>query len=125
MALVPKGKISKHFSWDEFVREWVTDLPIGILDNLKRLALRLEAVRERLGNKPITITSGYRDPAHNARVGGKRNSTHLLGMAADIQHATMTPKQVQKALADWPGGMGYGNSFTHLDIRARKARWYY
>jgi len=52
--------------------------------NLQRLALTLEAVRSLLGDKPITVLSGFRAPAVNKAVGGADKSAHLQGLAADI-----------------------------------------
>lgn len=49
----------------------------ALIDNL------LDPVR-RLYGKPITVNSGYRSPALNRMVGGKPNSQHLRGQAADI-----------------------------------------
>lgn len=43
----------------------------------------LQPLRDKFG--PVTVTSGYRSPAVNRRVGGKSNSQHLEGKAADIQ----------------------------------------
>lgn len=42
----------------------------------------LEQVREVVG--PCAITSGYRCPPLNERVGGAQASRHLVGLAADI-----------------------------------------
>ena len=33
---------------------------------------------------PFIVTSGYRTPEHNKKVGGIENSAHLKGLAADI-----------------------------------------
>ena len=43
----------------------------------------LDPIREKFG-KPITITSGYRCDKLNKLVGGKPNSQHLKGQAADL-----------------------------------------
>ena len=40
-----------------------------------------------LAGVPFRINSGYRTKEHNKRVGGKANSAHLAGCAADI-HCT-------------------------------------
>ena len=48
-----------------------------------QLVRRLEAVREQWG-KPMIISSGYRCPPHNARVGGAARSLHMEGRAADV-----------------------------------------
>jgi len=44
----------------------------------------LDPVRALYG-KPITVTSGYRSPAVNAKAGGAAASSHMTGEAADIQ----------------------------------------
>ena len=43
----------------------------------------LNPARRRLG-KAIHVTSGYRCPALNKKVGGVSNSQHMTGMAADL-----------------------------------------
>lgn len=93
-----------------------------ILENLFRLANRLQVIRDLLG-KPIIISSGYRSPSHNQAVGGKPHSFHLSGMAADIIIPGMPARAVQKFLESWSGGMGCYEHFTHLDIRPVRARW--
>jgi zinc D-Ala-D-Ala carboxypeptidase len=35
--------------------------------------------------QPFIITSGLRDPAHNAEAGGVSNSTHCKGLAVDLR----------------------------------------
>lgn len=48
---------------------------------------KLEAMRDRAGF-PFRIRSGFRTKAHNKAVGGKPNSAHTKGLAADIAYAT-------------------------------------
>ena len=45
--------------------------------------IHLIYVREHFGGRPVRITSGYRCPEHNARVGGSTSSQHLYGRAVD------------------------------------------
>ena len=47
------------------------------------LVKTLQDLRNKYG-KPITITSGYRCPSHNKKVGGTTNSKHTQGLAADF-----------------------------------------
>lgn len=49
----------------------------------------LDPIREKFG-KPITVTSGYRCDKLNRLVGGKPNSQHLKGQAADLVGDTNT-----------------------------------
>lgn len=44
----------------------------------------LEGVRSICGDHAVTITSGYRCPELNAKVGGAVDSAHLYGCAADL-----------------------------------------
>lgn len=53
----------------------------------------LQPIREALG-KPMIITSGYRNAQVNKLVGGKANSQHLKGQAADFVVQGMTPEQI-------------------------------
>ncbi|WP_448826708.1 D-Ala-D-Ala carboxypeptidase family metallohydrolase [Capnocytophaga bilenii] len=62
------------------------------MPNVKALAQQLEVLRAALGNKPIIITSGYRTPAHNKKVGGADNSQHLTASAADIVVKGVPPR---------------------------------
>lgn len=52
--------------------------------NLTQLCQKvLQPLREHF-NTPIRVTSGYRCPLLNEKVGGVANSQHMLGEAADI-----------------------------------------
>ena len=91
-------KLSPHFSLAELVssqvatRKGIDNAPApAIVANLTRLAALLEQVRALVG-APIAISSGYRSPALNKAVSGAANSAHVLGLAADISTAKLTPK---------------------------------
>ena len=87
------------------------------------LVRKLQQLRDRIG-KPISITSGYRCPAHNRAVGGATQSQHLTGKAADITVKGMAPAVVaDHAEAVGFGGIGRYATFTHVDTRSEKARW--
>lgn len=51
--------------------------------NAIRLLHAINLLREELGT-PMLITSGYRSPAHNKRIGGAPNSNHTKCLAIDI-----------------------------------------
>jgi zinc D-Ala-D-Ala carboxypeptidase len=66
-------------------------------DELARLvdhAWLLERLRFDLGNKPIVITSGFRNEELNNAVGGVANSDHRLGYASDFKIAGLAPKEI-------------------------------
>lgn len=79
--------LTPHFSIDELTVTKTglpNDAPLAVAGNLLRLCqLVLEPARELAG--PLRITSAYRSPAVNARVGGASKSAHMDGRAADIQ----------------------------------------
>lgn len=88
-----------------------------------QLLNKLQQLRDLI-KKPIIITSGYRAPAYNKRVGGASGSQHLLGKAADIKVSGISQNQLAK-LAEQVGfnGIGIYKTFVHVDVRFRKARW--
>ena len=101
-----------------------------ITSNIIKIARELDKIRADFGDNPITVTSWYRDPVSNRRVGGVANSQHLLGWAVDIQIQGFEPKTVAAKLkGSWAGGLGDSSAFTHLDLRHlmgwSSARWDY
>jgi hypothetical protein len=100
-------KLSPHFYLSEFVesetaqRRGIDNNPSPTdLANLFKLAAMLEQVRSLLGNKVITVTSGYRGPALNKAVGGAATSDHQTGEAVDFKcHSFGTPLDVSRAIA--------------------------
>lgn len=86
-------------------------------DKLVQLAARL--------NTNLTITSAYRSPAYNERVGGSKNSMHVQGKAVDIVQTGYTIAERQRFIiaAHDLGlhGIGIYNTFTHLDIGPKRA----
>jgi len=78
----------------------------------------LENVRNYF-NKPVHITSACRCDEHNEKVGGKPNSQHKLGRAADIIVNGIEPDEVARFAESImkSGGVGRYSTFTHLDTR--------
>ena len=84
-------RVSKNFALSEMVKSAtaerlrVDNSPSSIhLVNLTHLAIHiLQPVRDQFG--VITINSGYRSPALNAKVGGSKTSQHCNGQAADFE----------------------------------------
>ena len=94
-----------------------------------QLVQYLQQIREHF-KAPITITSAYRCPTHNSRVGGAPGSRHSKGDAADIVVKGVAPREVAK-YAESIGIKGIGlyetsadGHFTHIDTRTSKRFWY-
>ena len=64
----------------------------------RELLVGLDDTRRAYG-APMTITSGYRCPERNERVGGARNSPHQFGRAADVSAETRDEQTALRALA--------------------------
>lgn len=83
-------QLSRHFRLSEFTRS-ATAMRYGIdnepdvesVEALQNLCIHvLEPLRKRFG--VIKVTSGYRCPELNNKIGGSPSSQHLRGEAADI-----------------------------------------
>lgn len=89
----------------------------GALGAMKRL--------ESSWGRPITVTSAYRSPEHNAKVGGAKHSQHMHGNAFDISTDGWTDadKQafVDQALAAGFNGIGVYPNSLHIDVGSRRA----
>ena len=96
------------------------------------LTVVLQCIREHFG-KPVTITSAYRTPAHNAKAGGAKFSQHLYGRAADIRVQDVSVEDVaayaeslmpdRGGVGRYPVKAGRVAGWVHVDTRADKARW--
>ena len=59
------------------------------LSNIDPNARRLFAALQSQWGSDLQLTSAYRSPGHNARVGGAKNSRHMRGDAFDIDTSGM------------------------------------
>jgi hypothetical protein len=120
-----------HRDWPEaeaYPREWVET-------RWRPLALMLDRIRDEWGSAIyVTPNGGYRSPAHNRRVDGKRRSQHLEGRAADIRPASGAPAALHAFILSMYqggrlpelGGLGKYPLFVHVDTRivgSRLAQW--
>lgn len=103
----------KHFVYEEFASP---DVPhsgqymdsdfLTMLDNARQIA-----------GIPFKINSGYRTIEHNEKVGGKPNSSHIVGKAVDISIQDSRERWIiLKALINAGfSRLGMGNTFIHVD----------
>lgn len=111
------GRMSSYFVLDE-----LRSKGNGRIKSHRELLRLADKVRERKG--PWTPVSAYRDPAHNARVGGATNSQHMYGKAFDVPESLgLTIAEAQEL-----GARGIGDCagvVLHIDVRDYEATWAY
>ena len=114
------GDLSRNFSRHEFACK----CGCGEAEVSPLLIEQLQRLRDYTG-EPVRITSGRRCEAHNAAVGGAKNSQHLLGLAADIRAEGWTAKDLLRVLRVLVRAnalyVGYAYVVTenvvHIDVR--------
>jgi len=90
-------RLSKNFTLDEFlVSQTATrhdiDMtpPDWVMDNLQRLVTGcMQPLRDETG--PIFISSGFRPPELNEKIGGSKTSAHMRGDATDFKVLNQSP----------------------------------
>ena len=117
---------TEHFK----VSEFACKCGCGKQDIDQRVINMAETIRLALG-VPVKINSGCRCPAHNAKVGGVKNSKHVLGKAADLSCSLGSAKMFETVkrlkdegkLPDLDYCIKY-KTFIHIDCGGkRKSLW--
>lgn len=132
------GQMTEHFNIKEFKCKANGEVLLNadFIDHVQRLEVF------RVWYKRVMIVnSGYRTPEYNASVGGATHSKHLLGIASDIAlpmsefSAYSKERQeeyLQHVKEKWTelcnadglgGGIGFYDTFVHLDSRKTAAFW--
>lgn len=89
----------------------------------ERLLDLLQEIRNHFAS-PITINSCYRTFAHNAKIGGKPDSRHCRGYAADIVVKGVSLDNLAAFLeTKHVGGIGRYATFIHADVWGVSRRW--
>lgn len=113
-------KVADHFTLGEFQCHNGADT----VKYDKQIVTALEAARLYFG-VPITVSSAYRTPNYNAKVGGAPGSYHTKGRAAD--HYCKLSFSLLAKFYEVYGlkGIGcyYDDHFVHIDSRAVKFYW--
>lgn len=124
-----------HFDWSEVDDVCYGGWPApasGTIDqvkaNLIQVMWRAEALRHRLGDHPLRVTSAYRSEACNTAVGGVEGSNHLTGKAMDLVSGdgSLTLCQIAQA-ARYVAvrellGPGYPDHDDHIHIGIQSTR---
>lgn len=122
----PEEYVSKDYQYKEFLcHNGHKGLKLD-----PQLVTLVQLIRDKI-DKPIGITSSYRTPAYNKKIGGAPKSQHKVGRAADLNASGIGVNRLHKiaiqALSELgiKGGVGkYTKSnFVHVDVRGYTARW--
>lgn len=106
------GNSSPHFAFAEF-----KSAGNGWIKVNRDLVRGLEAYRE-LVDRPVSVISGYRDPARNASIpGAAKNSQHLYGNAVDIEPLRPVPDLKRLNVFSGLGYQGSTGLVRHVDVR--------
>jgi peptidoglycan hydrolase-like protein with peptidoglycan-binding domain len=133
-ALESSDGSTLHFNFSEFTDRISGNFNGGKVsaaaakENARRCMYKLEALRLKLGNKPITVNSGFRSIQHNSDIGGATDSMHLYGTAADLNVPGVANRTVyQKAeTCGFSGLETYTEDHQHVDSRADLGRaWWW
>ena len=119
IQLSPNFYLSEFLASAEATRRGISNIPDPLaVQALFKTAKLLEQIRSLLGNRIISISSGFRCLALNRVLGSGDTSQHLTGDAADFNcRAFGTPLQVATAISK--SGIKFGqlifeNSWVHI-----------
>jgi len=116
-----RENLSAHFKLREFRCPCCGQVQVS-----PALIRLLESIRAKI-DEPLYVTSGFRCPKHNRKVGGEKDSKHLTGQAADIHARWISiPELYLIAVECNPdGGVGIYDTHVHVDVRQpeQTARW--
>ncbi|MCH2394426.1 D-Ala-D-Ala carboxypeptidase family metallohydrolase [Oceanibaculum sp.] len=110
-SLVPNAL----WRWPDFTPREIASRGDGSLLIAPTALDRLQALRNAL-RRPVIVTSAYRDPVHNARVGGAPLSRHKAGDAFDLAlRGQNRAEMLDAARAAGFTGFGFYSTFLHVD----------
>ncbi len=133
--MASRHRLSPHFTVEEFDCHDGTKVQKRDYAGLEYLCRTyLEPMRKKYG--VVTVLSGFRTRAYNAKIGGASKSFHVYtehdgnDQAADIRCQRGNPVQWRSTL-NWirtnkrggRGGLGLYGTFCHIDLRDYAANW--
>ena len=114
-------KVARHFKLSEFACPCCNHVMLH-----PKLLGKLVELRNVL-ERAVYITSGYRCPRYNQKIGGVVNSYHCIGLAADIKVRNINLISLLEICENIDfNGIGFyeKKDFLHLDVRpTKRARW--
>lgn len=111
-------------------KQFPADYTQEVSDNIDKLLIPLNKFRE-LYNHPMVVSSGWRPPSINKKIGGASHSNHCIGLACDFKDsdgslakfALELDKQGKlKELGLWLENPEKTKGWVHLDIKNRGDR---
>jgi len=111
---------TKHFDWNELDSRgsFTGGKTNDVQRNVFFMMFKLEALRTKLGDRPVKVNSGFRSIDHNGDIGGASNSQHMYGIAADISVSGRSPAEVA-AVAKTCGFSGVKAYSGHVHVDSR------
>lgn len=131
MEIEYKGKLTKHFSSEEYTVNQTEKCSIN--NEAIEHANLLEEMRVYWG-KPIRVNSWYRTASYNKKCGGVSTSNHLRGTATDVMITFATDEEFLKFAKKWKaickshgtvGEIGRYKTFTHLGSHIKYSQVFY
>ena len=109
----------------QYPNEWTKEVE----ENAKKLLVNVNAFLNELEIKSVSVSSGWRPPAINKKVGGAAKSNHTLGKAVDLKDADGKLKEkvlenleLLKKYGLWMEDPEKTPSWLHLDDKDRGKR---
>lgn len=108
-----------NFENSKFFKSIEFDSPdaLGSGKKMQESHLQKLEIARYLASIPFIITSGFRTPGHNRKVGGKKDSSHLSGYASDIKATSSSHRYIIINALIEAGfhRIGIGKGFIHAD----------
>ncbi|HEX6353914.1 M15 family metallopeptidase [Actinophytocola sp.] len=100
-----------------------------VRENVRRIMWQLEALRHKLGDRALVVTSSFRSVSCNSSVGGSSTSLHMWGQAADLGLSS-APTQCQMFSAAKSAGFeeilgpGYPDHNDHVHVGNKSGQFW-